>query len=63
MHDCKLVSTLLPMNYKLSSSMIPSNEVKRMELSQTLYVSMMGSLMFVMICTRPNIAQAMGAVS
>ena len=63
MHDCKLVSTLLPMNYKLSSSMIPSNEVKRMELSQALYVSMMGSLMFVMICTRPNIAQAMGAVS
>ena len=33
MHDCKAVSTPLPMNYKLSSSVSCSNEVERMELS------------------------------
>ena len=32
--DCKLISTLLPMNYKLSLSMCPSNEVERMEMFQ-----------------------------
>ena len=56
MHDCKPVSTPLLVNYKLSSSKSPSNEVERMELSQTPYASAIGSLMFVMICTRPNIA-------
>ncbi|RDX95493.1 hypothetical protein CR513_21987, partial [Mucuna pruriens] len=34
MKDCKLVSSPLPVNYKLSSSMFPSNEVERMEISQ-----------------------------
>ena len=37
MHDCKTVSTLLPMNYKLSSSMSPSNEAENMKLSR--YIS------------------------
>ena len=32
MHDCKPISTLLPMNYKLSSSMSPSNEAEKMRL-------------------------------
>ena len=32
-YDYKLVSTLLPMNYKLSSNVSYSNEVERMELS------------------------------
>ena len=63
MHDCNPISTPLPMNYKLSSSMSPSNEAKMMELPWTLYASVVESLIFVMICTRPDIAQAMGIVS
>ncbi|KAJ6978840.1 hypothetical protein NC653_027111 [Populus alba x Populus x berolinensis] len=43
--------------------MSPSNEAERMEMSRVLYESAVGSLMFVMICTRPNIAQAVGAAS
>ena len=63
MQDCKLISTSLPINFKLSSSMYPINEVKRKEMSQVPYSSTVGSLMFAMICTRLDIAQAVGAVS
>ena len=62
MHDCKTVSTPLPINYKLSSNMSPSNEAKRMKLSQTLYALVVGSLMFDMICARLDIAQVVGTV-
>ena len=63
MQDCKQISTPLPINFKLSSSMSPSNEVERMEMSRVPYASVVGSLMFFMICTRPDIAQAVGAAS
>ena len=46
----------MPMNYKLSSSMSPSNEAQKMKLSQMSYTLAMGSLMFAIICARPNIA-------
>ncbi|KAH9698451.1 hypothetical protein KPL71_024012 [Citrus sinensis] len=47
----------------LSSSMCPSNEAERKGMSQVPYASAVGSLMFAMICTRLDIAQAVGAVS
>ena len=34
-----------------------------LEMSRVSYASVVGSLMFAMICTRPDIAQAVGAVS
>ncbi|GKA25381.1 retrovirus-related pol polyprotein from transposon TNT 1-94 [Tanacetum coccineum] len=43
--------------------MSPSSEKERMEMSQVPYASAVGSLMSAMICTRPNIAHAMGVVS
>ena len=55
---CKPVSTTLLVNFKLSSSMYSSNEVKRKKISRVSYASAVGSLMFAMICTRPDIAQA-----
>ncbi|KAH9751148.1 hypothetical protein KPL71_014161 [Citrus sinensis] len=63
MHDCKPISALLHVNFKLSSSMCPSNEAERKEMSRVPYASAVGSLMFAMICTRPDIAQAVGAVN
>ncbi|KAE8725329.1 hypothetical protein F3Y22_tig00008957pilonHSYRG00078 [Hibiscus syriacus] len=63
MQDCKLISTPLPINFKLSSSMSPSSEEERMKMSRVPYASAVGSLMFAMICTRPDIAQAVGVVS
>jgi hypothetical protein len=43
--------------------MSPSNEAERMEMSQVPYASAVRSLMFAMIGTRPDIAQAARAVS
>jgi ATP-binding cassette subfamily B (MDR/TAP) protein 1 len=63
MQDCKSISTSLPINFKLSSSMSPSNEAERMEMSQVPYASAVRSLMFAMIGTRLDIARAAGVVS
>ncbi|KAE8715738.1 hypothetical protein F3Y22_tig00110160pilonHSYRG00308 [Hibiscus syriacus] len=60
MQDCKPISIPLPINFKLSSSMSPSSEEEMMEMSRVPYASVVGSLMFAMICTRPDIAQAVG---
>nr|GEU39688.1 retrovirus-related Pol polyprotein from transposon TNT 1-94 [Tanacetum cinerariifolium] len=63
MQDCKPISTPFPTNVKLSFKMSPSSEKERMEMSRVPYASTMGSLMFAMICTRPDIAHAVGVVS
>ncbi|GJU38495.1 retrovirus-related pol polyprotein from transposon TNT 1-94 [Tanacetum coccineum] len=63
MQDCKPISTPFPTNIKLSSKMSPSSEKERMEISRVPYASAVGSLMFAMICTRPNIAHAVGVAS
>ena len=59
MQDCKPISTPLPVNFKLSSSMCPSNKAEKKEMSRVSYASAVGSLMFAVICTRPDIAQAL----
>ncbi|KAK9218344.1 hypothetical protein WN943_006981 [Citrus x changshan-huyou] len=43
--------------------MCPRNEAERKEMSRVPYASAVGSLMFVMICTRPDIVQAVGVIS
>lgn len=63
MQECKSISTPLPVSFKLSSSMSPSSEKGRIEMSRVPYASTVGSLMFAMICTRPDIAHAVGVVS
>ncbi|GKB86563.1 retrovirus-related pol polyprotein from transposon TNT 1-94 [Tanacetum coccineum] len=63
MQDCKPISTPFATNIKLSSKMSPSSEKERMEMSRVPYASAVGSLMFAMICTRPDIAHAVGVVS
>ncbi|KAE8727807.1 Cytochrome P450, family 78, subfamily A, polypeptide 7 [Hibiscus syriacus] len=61
--NCKPISTPLPINFKLSSSMSPSSEEEMMEMSRVPYASAVRSLVFTMICTRPDIAQAVGVGS
>ncbi|GJX34540.1 retrovirus-related pol polyprotein from transposon TNT 1-94 [Tanacetum coccineum] len=63
MQDCKPISTPFPTNIKLSSKMSPRSEKERMEISRVPYASAVGSLIFAMICTRPDIAHAVGVMS
>ncbi|GJU06710.1 retrovirus-related pol polyprotein from transposon TNT 1-94 [Tanacetum coccineum] len=63
MQDCKPISTPFPTDVKLSSKISPCSEKERMEMSRVPYASAMGSLIFAMICTRPDIAHAVGVVS
>jgi len=63
MQECKLISTPLPINFKLSSSMCTSSEAERIEMTRVPYASVVGRLMYVMICTRPDITQTVVVVS
>ena len=63
MQDYKPVSTPLHVNYKVSSGLCPNNEAKMMEMFRVSYASIVGSLMYAMIYTRPEITQVVGLVS
>ena len=59
----KSVSTPLGPHFKLSADMSPKDEDEREYMSRVLYTNDVGSLMYAMVCTRPNISQAVGVVS
>ncbi|KAE8686024.1 cytochrome P450 71A9-like [Hibiscus syriacus] len=63
MQDVKPVSTPLGVHFRLSKEQSPKMEEERAHMVKVPYASAIGSLMYVMVCTRPDIAQAVGAVS
>jgi hypothetical protein len=63
MQDCKPISIPLSVNFKVFSSISLNNKAKRMKMFQVTYASTVESLMFVMICTRLNIAQVIRATN
>ncbi|GKV30830.1 hypothetical protein SLEP1_g39605 [Rubroshorea leprosula] len=63
MQNAKPVSTPFPVHIKLSSEYSPSTEAEKAAMSRVPYSSAVGSLMFAMVGTRPDIAQAVEAVS
>ncbi|WJZ84569.1 hypothetical protein VitviT2T_004169 [Vitis vinifera] len=63
MSKAKLVSSPLASHFKLSSRHSPSTDKEKEDMRRVLYASVVGSLMYVMVCTRPNIAYAVGVVS
>ncbi|KAH9797006.1 hypothetical protein KPL71_005721 [Citrus sinensis] len=54
----KPVCTPLAPHFKLSSSSCPRSQKERDYMARVLYASVVGSLMYVMVCTRPDISQA-----
>ena len=49
--------------FKLTSKQCPTSEKEKEEMSKVPYASAVGSLMYAMVCTRPDIAHAVGVVS
>ncbi|CAH9062481.1 unnamed protein product [Cuscuta epithymum] len=63
MNDAKPVSVPLANHFKLSKRTCPTSKEEIGEMSAVPYSSAVGSLMYAMVCTRPDIAQAVGTVS
>ena len=59
----KPVTTPLAPHFKLSALLSPSSDEEREYMSQVPYASLVGSLMYAMVCTRPDISQAVSMVS
>ena len=57
------MSSPLGSHLKLSSKHSPSSEKEKEEMRKVPYASAVGSLMYAMVCTRPNIAHVVGVVS
>jgi hypothetical protein len=63
MSDCKPVSTPLDPGCKLSHSMCPKTPHEIEDMKGVPYRNVVGSLMYLMVCTRPDIADSVGIVS
>ena len=63
MDKAKEVSCPLAAHFKLSKKQCPSTDEMEKEMQKVPYASAVGSLMYAMVCTRPDIAQAVSTVS
>uniref|UniRef100_A0A803PR66 Retrovirus-related Pol polyprotein from transposon TNT 1-94 n=1 Tax=Cannabis sativa TaxID=3483 RepID=A0A803PR66_CANSA len=63
MGNSKAMSTLLSQHFKLSATWMMKDEAQKLEMSRVPYASVIGSLMYVMVCTRLDIAYALSMVS
>ena len=63
MGDAKPVSTPLASHFRLSKDQSPQTEEEREFMVKVPYASAIGSLMYAMVYTRPDIGHAMGVVS
>ena len=61
MHDAKPVNTHLANHFKLTKEMCPKTQEEINYMSKVPY-SVVGSLMYAIVCTRPDIAHAVGVV-
>ena len=63
MSEAKPVGSTLPENCKLSGKLSPMSKAEKVEMMKIPYASIVGSLMYAMVCTRPDIRYAVGVVS
>jgi hypothetical protein len=63
MKNAKPVSTPLANHFKLTKKMCPKTQEEIEYMSRVPYSSTIGILMYAMVCTRPDIAHAVGVVS
>ncbi|KAI3780212.1 hypothetical protein L2E82_10183 [Cichorium intybus] len=63
MHEAKPVNTPFAAHFKLSSALSPTTETDMEYMARVPYSSAVGSLMYAMICTRPDLAYVVSMVS
>ena len=63
MHDAKSISTSIAPHFKLSALQCASTDEDFEYMSRVLYSSVVGSLMYAMVCSRPDLSYAMSLVS
>ena len=63
MKNSKPISTPLAGHFKLNKRLYPSMEKEKGEMSVIPYSSAIGSLMYAMVCTRPDISHVVGVIS
>ena len=63
MYDAKPVSTPLAAQFRLSSALCPMSDDNIEYMSRIPYSSAVGSLMYAMVCSRPDLSHALSVVS
>ena len=63
MDDTKGVSTPFASHFKLSKRLCPQIKVEEEKMVRIPYTSVVGSVMYAMVCSRPDIAHAVSLVS
>lgn len=63
MHKSKAVLTPLGQHFKLSREQSLQSDEAKVEMESVPYSSVVGSLMYAMICSRPDLAYAISVVS
>jgi hypothetical protein len=63
MSDCKPIDTPIAKNESLSQNMCPKTQDEQEKMARVPYANAIGSLMYAMMCTRPDICYVIGLVS
>jgi len=63
MAEARQVTTLFASHFKLSSKQYPQSPVEEKEISRIPYASAVGSFMYAMVCTGPDLAYAVSTIS
>jgi len=63
MSSAKPVSTPLANHFKLSSNQCPKTDKEVADMAEVPYASVVGCLMYAMVCTRPDLAHVVSQVS
>ena len=63
MQECKPVMVPIRVGVKLSADQCPKTYEEEEDMSRVPYASAVGSLMYAMVCTRPDIAHVVGFLS
>jgi aspartate carbamoyltransferase regulatory subunit len=62
MHNVKPVNTPLDAHFRLSTALCPESDDEIKYMSRVSYSSAVGSLMYAMVCSRPNLSHALSVV-